>query len=196
MTTSREVQSIIDYVESTGLPYRVTDINTAGVHATHSLHYAQGTDGVGLAVDFGGAIPGVTPATLQQMGDIWRALFHVAPQLAELIHNQPGITKAVKNGRIVNGLAFYGSTTWAAHRNHVHVAVPRGLFLTPLSHPIGTLAQEAAMPDDPQIVDVDAEPVGIAGTPTGDGYWILTADGGVYAFGDARYFGGVRPRKQ
>lgn len=193
---SREVQSIIDFVESTGLPYRVTDIDTPGVHAAHSLHYAQGTGGVGLAVDFGGVTPGVTPTTLKQMGDIWHTFFLVGAQLAELIHNQPGITKAVKNGKTVDGASFYGPVTWAAHKNHVHVAVPRGLFLSPLSQPLGTLKSlEDEMADEPPVVEVPAEPVGMAATPTGKGYWILTADGGIYAFGDAVYHGGVTVKK-
>ena len=31
--------------------------------------------------------------------------------------------------------------------------------------------------------------VGIAATPDGGGYWLVAADGGVFAFGDARFFG-------
>ncbi|MEM9036961.1 MAG: hypothetical protein AAGD18_20365 [Actinomycetota bacterium] len=31
--------------------------------------------------------------------------------------------------------------------------------------------------------------VGIAGTPTGDGYWLVASDGGIFAFGDAEFFG-------
>jgi hypothetical protein len=30
-----------------------------------------------------------------------------------------------------DGLATLGATTWVAHKNHVHSAVPRGTFLTP-----------------------------------------------------------------
>jgi hypothetical protein len=33
--------------------------------------------------------------------------------------------------------------------------------------------------------------IGIAATPTGRGYVLLGADGGVFAFGDAKYFGGL-----
>jgi hypothetical protein len=35
--------------------------------------------------------------------------------------------------------------------------------------------------------------VGMASTPSGDGYWIARSSGQVYAFGDAQRFGGVRP---
>src|SRR5437763_1810738 len=31
--------------------------------------------------------------------------------------------------------------------------------------------------------------VGVAANPTGKGYWLVGADGGVFAFGDARFFG-------
>jgi hypothetical protein len=33
--------------------------------------------------------------------------------------------------------------------------------------------------------------VGIASTPDGGGYWLAAADGGVFAFGDARFFGSM-----
>ena len=31
--------------------------------------------------------------------------------------------------------------------------------------------------------------VGIAATPTGNGYWMVASDGGVFSFGDAHFFG-------
>ncbi len=31
--------------------------------------------------------------------------------------------------------------------------------------------------------------VGMAATPTGDGYWLVASDGGIFAFGDAGFFG-------
>ena len=31
--------------------------------------------------------------------------------------------------------------------------------------------------------------VGMAPTPTGNGYWLVASDGGIFAFGDARFFG-------
>src|ERR1700676_1387816 len=33
--------------------------------------------------------------------------------------------------------------------------------------------------------------VAIASTPTGNGYWLAAADGGVFTFGDAKYYGSV-----
>ncbi|HEX7521567.1 MAG TPA: hypothetical protein VF441_05845, partial [Acidimicrobiia bacterium] len=36
--------------------------------------------------------------------------------------------------------------------------------------------------------------VGMAATPTGHGYWLVARDGGIFAFGDAPYFGDLFPR--
>jgi hypothetical protein len=39
------------------------------------------------------------------------------------------------------------------------------------------------------------EPVGMAATNDGKGYWIVDSDGGVFAFGDARFFGSMGGRR-
>ncbi|HET7489985.1 MAG TPA: hypothetical protein VFJ85_18815 [Acidimicrobiales bacterium] len=31
--------------------------------------------------------------------------------------------------------------------------------------------------------------LGMAATPTGDGVWLVASDGGIFSFGDARFFG-------
>jgi len=31
--------------------------------------------------------------------------------------------------------------------------------------------------------------VGMAATPAGGGYWLVASDGGIFSFGDARFFG-------
>src|SRR5437016_1937463 len=36
--------------------------------------------------------------------------------------------------------------------------------------------------------------VGVAATPTGRGYWVAASDGGVFAFGDAKFEGSVAGR--
>lgn len=45
------------------------------------------------------------------------------------------------------------------------------------------------MPDAPPVYKVNARVVTFAPTPTGKGYWLVTSDGGVFAFGDAAYLG-------
>lgn len=154
MSLSREAQAIIDFVEASGLPHRVTATlgryvsadNPCSPHTARSLHCADGTGGKGLAVDLGGAVPGVTTVTVGQMVAIWRALAPFAPKLAELFFNGPGITSVVKNGVWRPGPATLGATTWAAHRSHVHVAVPRGTFLKwparPVAAPVAAVHTE------------------------------------------------------
>jgi hypothetical protein len=188
VTISREARAVIDYVESHAIPYRVTSIvrRAAEGKRPRSYHEQKGTGGDGLAVDFAGVTPGVTPTTVAQMGAIYRALREVAPQLAELIHNGPGISKAVKNGKLVDGLATFGPVTWGDHRDHVHVAVPRGTFLTPKTvTPPGYLVEEVAPMWDPPLQVVDVLPWWKGG---GGGY-LLLADGGVGAVGEAPYRG-------
>lgn len=184
---SREAQALIDYVEDANLLFRVTDVNGPG-HAKGSYHYATGTGGVGLAVDFGGITPGVTTVTAGQMAAVYQVLLDQAANLVELIYAGPGITVAVKNGRRVDGPTVYAAV-WAAHRNHVHAAVPRGVFL---SHPARTLSKGGPMADEPHEYDAQAPVAAFEPTPTGKGYWIVTADGAVFAFGDAVYLGRVR----
>jgi hypothetical protein len=36
--------------------------------------------------------------------------------------------------------------------------------------------------------------VGMAATPDGNGYWLVASDGGVFAFGDASFFGSTGGR--
>lgn len=76
------------------------------VHAAHSLHYAH------RAADISGLSQNMIRFTT------WVAANH-GPRLAELIHNPGG---SIKNGQTVNS-TFWGTTTWNAHANHVHLAV-------------------------------------------------------------------------
>lgn len=195
--TSRETQAIIDYVVTAGLSHRVTAIvgtwksvsNPCSPHAAGSLHCAEGTGGKGLAVDFGGAEPGTSLESIAQMKAIHAALMRVAPQLAELIYNGPGTTRAVKNGKIIDGLRIYGVEAWAAHRNHVHVAVHKGTFIS-WTEPI-----EPVLPARKKVFPLYSPPIQVEpivadlACPTG-GAWLLAASGAVYAFGGAPYLGG------
>lgn len=134
---SDEVLAIIGYLAGSSLPGRVTatvgtfvsSANPCSPHAKGSLHCADGTGGKGLAVDFGGTDFGITVLSVAQMGAIFTAFSLAADHLAELIHNGPGIHRAVKNGKWVDPLVVYGAEAWDAHRNHVHVAVDRGVLL-------------------------------------------------------------------
>jgi len=185
---SREAEAIIGYVEAAGLSYRVTDVNGPG-HAEGSYHYAAGTDGDGLAVDFGALAPGVTDATAAQMLAIYAALFAVGDQLAELIYSGSGITKAIKNGKVVDGRSYFGPLVWPDHRDHVHVAVERGRFLA-----YAARMKETAMADDPNLPNLPDilgfYPVVNATTGECTGYYILAQDGELHAFGPGAVFHG------
>lgn len=182
VTLSREVAAIIGYPK---VPARVTATTGPG-HAAGSYHNAPGTDGDGLAVDFAGVLPGVSPSTVNQMVAIYQDFLRVGSELAELIYNGPGTGVAIHDGARVDGAVFYRDV-WADHVNHVHVAVKRGTFL---SHPVDTVGG-LSMADDPNIPNSQARIVAAWGTPTGKGYTIVTADGAVFCFGDAEYHGRI-----
>lgn len=128
---SKETDCLIQYVKaivpdavvSGTLGHYVSKDNPCSPHTALSLHCADGTDGKGLAVDWGG--------TETQRAAAFNALRPVAKQMAELFHNGSGITQVVKNGQWRDGLATLGAKTWAAHENHTHSAVLKGTFLTP-----------------------------------------------------------------
>lgn len=134
---SREVKAIIAFLDDSGLPHKVTATlgryvsisNPCAPHTARSNHCAAGTDGKGLAVDVAGVTPGTSPAAVAQMTAVYNALKPVAAQLSELFFNAPGVTQVVKNGRWRNGLETLGAATWTAHRNHIHIAVPKGTFI-------------------------------------------------------------------
>jgi hypothetical protein len=148
---------------------------TNGAHSATSHHYS------GRAVDLAAREgPGVDTAALLAINE---QIIQVLPlsMISELIYGGTG-NVCVKNGRIVNGPAAYGAACMARHLNHVHLAV------------IATFTYNGGTPlpaDDPNRINVNAPVVGIAATPTGKGYWLICADGGVFAFGDATYLGNV-----
>lgn len=172
---SRETDSAIEYLEFTGVAHRVTSIDS-GKHSKGSHHFQRGTGGRGLAVDFAGPQPCFRgcPA-LQDIFDAFRPVEHM---LYELIYS--GADYAIKRDKRVPRYAV------DSHWNHVHVAIDRGVYLSE-----ATIEVEVPMPDGPIVVKVNAPPVGMTATPTGNGYWIICSDGGVFSFGDAVYHGRV-----
>jgi hypothetical protein len=60
---------------------------------------------------------------------------------------------------------------------------------------LGALAVAcAAMPSTAAAKTLNAPIVGVANTPDGKGYWLVGADGGVFTFGDAGFFGSLAGR--
>jgi hypothetical protein len=150
---------------------------TNGAHTKTSYHYS------GRAVDLAARSgPGVDTDELLAIDE---GIIQVVPlsMISELIYGGPG-NVCVQNGRMVNGMSVFGPAVMARHRNHVHLAV--------VSDFVYTGPEVTAMPaDDPNRTNVNAPVVGIAMTPTGNGYLLVAADGGVFAFGDAKFFGNV-----
>jgi hypothetical protein len=148
---------------------------TNGAHTKTSYHYS------GRAVDLAARSgPGVD--TTELLG-IDEGVIQVVPlsMISELIYGGPG-NVCVQNGRIVNGLSVYGPDVMSRHMDHVHLAVVADF----------TYSGGSPMPDDdPNRANVNAPIVGVAITPTGQGYLLVAADGGVFAFGDAQYLGNV-----
>jgi hypothetical protein len=151
---------------------------TAGAHSPTSYHYpASGARAVDLA---GRSGPGRDTSELLAIDE---GIIRVVPlsMIEELIYSGPG-NVCVKHGRIVNGTVAYGSAVMSRHHDHVHLAV------------VSTFTYQGgpAMPaDDPNRTNVNAPIVGIAITPSGQGYLLVAADGGVFAFGDAVFKGNV-----
>ena len=52
-----------------------------------------------------------------------------------------------------------------------------------------TAAKPQAAQPTPKPTAQPAQNRGIAPTPTGAGYWLVATDGGIFAFGDAPFFG-------
>lgn len=186
---SKETDCLIQYVRAkvpgavvSGILGRyISKDNPCDPHTPKSAHCAEATGGKGLAVDWGG--------DENMRLAVFHALEPVAPQMAELFHNGPGITKVVKNGVWRDGLATLGAATWAAHKNHCHSAVHKGVFLTPavVLPPAAPTKRVFAMYDPALVI----EPVvADLACPTG-GAWCLAASGAIYAFGGAPHKGGA-----
>ena len=86
-----------------GAPTRWAPVHPG--HAANSLHFQ------GRAFDTSGPAQAMEAFAARAAGAV--------ASLAELIHNPNG---SVKNGQAVDP-SFWGDATWAAHTDHVHVAV-------------------------------------------------------------------------
>lgn len=145
---------------------------TNGAHTKTSYHYS------GRAVDLAAREgPGWDS---EQLLAINEAIIRTIPfqMISELIYGGPGAV-LIKNGKVVHPNA-YGADVLGRHHDHVHLAVVAAFTF---NGPEG----EAMAVDDPNRQNLNAPCVGIAATPTGRGFWLVGADYGVFAFGDAEY---------
>jgi hypothetical protein len=203
---TKETDCIIAAIVASGIANAVTDINTKNVHSATSNHYktdcqaatpvhaldttAQGN--IGRAVDFAhkkGDGKRDTPELLA----IYRFFLEYGRknQLAELYYSGPDATECVSRGKVMLWTDMPAASREKIrnqHHNHVHVAVPKGVFLAP---PNNALIEEDDMPQPDTRVDACRAP--------GGGVWTLTFDGGVRATGGAPFFGsypGLPPSKR
>jgi hypothetical protein len=104
-----------------------------------------------------------------------------APKVQQLDATRWLISELTRQGHLLPGADVMG------HHDVSATACPGSKLyavLDVIRHP-----WEGTMPDD--VPQAQAPVVAIESTPTGEGYWIVTADGAVFAFGDARYHGRV-----
>lgn len=158
---SSETTSLIAFFRASGVPGRVTDIDTPGVHSKTSRHY------LGLAVDLAGPVPSRNSDALLA---VYRAFLPVAGSLHELIYGGPG------GGRWFYGAQIGMGAQGPAHENHVHVSVDRGWRWTP---PVKEIRP---------MFDPPLQIVAVLDCPTG-GAWLLQANGGINAVGGAPFRG-------
>lgn len=185
MALSREVSALIALIRSFGLPHRITDINTPGVHGATSRHYAEGTDGLGLAVDAAWVVPywGAPAEARAGMLAICAALEPHEHLLHELICSH--LPYSVKDGRRVPRYAV------SDHWDHIHLSVDRGVFVAP----VPARMEVTVVPDDPNAPNIEGpltfHPV--INTALGEcrGYYVFaTRTGELHGFGaGAPFFG-------
>lgn len=142
---TRETDALRACVVASGIPHRVTDINTPGVHATTSRHYFTGTpsspkkpdvsDGSkGLAVDFAGSER--EPNGGPQLKAIFDALFErFADHSRELIYSGPDVTHVTFKGKVIT-IHELPSDVRDAHHNHVHWSVVEGVIVEWIGDPV------------------------------------------------------------
>lgn len=107
-----------------------------------------------------------------------------APKIQQIESTRWLIAELAKKGHLIPGADIVG------HRDVYATACP-GSKLYALLDVIRVPWEGPMAADDPNRQNVNAPIVGMAATPTGKGYWLVGADGGVFAFGDAVMLGNV-----
>jgi hypothetical protein len=116
-------------------PGLIVTSGTGGTHATNSYHYK------GDALDIGGSV-----AVMNRAASWIRS--NIGSRLTEGIHN-PNLS--ISNGKSVSP-SFWGAETWAAHANHIHIAI-----LGALGKAFGSIS------DSPTIKRVKTQTKGVLG---------------------------------
>ncbi len=97
------------------------------------------------------------------------------------LHCQPCVM-----GTGFSATAYQGNPSWTE------------LLVDSSGSPALDFSWSAVLPDLPGSAGgavLDAPAVGIGSTPDGQGYWLVASDGGVFAFGDAGFYGSMGGRR-
>lgn len=122
-------------------------------------------------------------------GIAWIGDYNVRnPTIAQVESTRWLIAELTRRGHLLPGADVLG------HRDVSSTACP-GEKLYRLLDVIRTPWERPMPEEQQQRIKVNAPVVGMAATPTGKGYWLTCADGGVFSFGDAAFFGAVEYTK-
>lgn len=163
------------------------------------------TFAVAMARSVGMHLPSESASTIQMAAGFKAARrWHTSPMIGDLAFfhfpgesapiNHVGIVEKISTGFVT---CIEGNTSpgWGGSQSNGGGVYRR---TRPYSLVVGfgwPEYKEAPMPDPgPPDYEVNDAPVSISITPTGKGYLIMCADGGVFAFGDAVYLGRVHKR--
>ncbi|WP_144836035.1 hypothetical protein [Kocuria rosea] len=180
---SKETDAIVARHKASGVGGRVTSITSSApgrkdgtYHQRWGTPSAKDKAGKGLAVDFGDDTgDAATPTKLA----IFKLFAQESPKLAELFYSHAPYF--VKHG-VKKPISQFNREDFARHKNHVHVAVSKGVSLT-----VPTPTLSAASSKEPPMskpVFIDA-----CSTPDLGGSWRLEPNGGVWTHGNAQFFG-------
>lgn len=162
---SKEDLALIQYLKDAGIPYgNIVTTNHPKYTASGNLsrHCLPGTDGEGLAVDFGN--PGKPGRDTPELKAITEAFYLVKSQIHELIYaGGPGIYKGQDH--------TYSPAILAMHHDHTHVSVDLGTFLKWQSGPSNRTEFLPMKDGEIGYIFVNGQ--------SGPGYG-FTLDGGVY----------------
>ena len=182
-----------------GLPH-TGERNRLNVMGAHALHFNPDTIGIGLMGDYSDVAP--TPAMVEALLTLltWKcARWGLDPVGAQPLRQQPRRARHApcqhlrpprhlrrRRARATRSrrCCRCSGRRWA--RGSRSAAPATGSRRASVSWSrSGTCPTPAA----PRPGDCDTPILGVSGRPSGRGYWMYAGDGGVFSFGDAKFFG-------
>lgn len=214
---SPEVRSLVAFMHRIGVPFVITSTCRPGaITISGNLSYhAQGSalDVAGLTPSWDSDQLGNIFKALVPYEGHFAEIIYAGPQVSYNIKNGKRVPKyaqsihhnhvhiAIRPGQNVDNLAPLSAPEAPAVPAHEVnertdympaevFARPQGGYVVLQTKDGGIFTYDGA-PFFGSLVGVGSGPaVGLAWTPSGNGYWILQADGAIFSFGDAQYHGG------